>query len=256
MSQIVLNNRQRNILEAINSSEFATVHQLAVKTGASEATIRRDLDVLADGNYIDRVHGGALRSISTTYERIHNEKMQLMQDEKKRIAKKAAGQVKEGQSIFLDSGSTTYFIACELISKKNLTIVTDNLEIVYSVDFDPSSSVIFTGGLIRRDYGVVIGSLTQEAIKHFKVDVSFLACDAVDAKNGIYNFNYQEVEIKKEITKCGRRTILVTDHKKFESSALVFVCPLSDIDLIITDKGLRDEYVKAIKDQSIELMLV
>lgn len=252
----VLNSRQRILLDFINESEFASIRKLATHLNVSEATIRRDLDILSDGGFIGRVHGGAVKLVGTTYERYHSEKMTIMTQEKQRIAQAAAKMIKEGDCIFLDSGSTTLYLANELIDKKNLTIVTDNMDIAYSVKFDPSTSVILTGGLCRRDYSAVIGSLAEESIRRFKVDIAFAACDAVDPQKGVYNVNYLEIGVKKEIVNCGRKTVLVADHAKFGSFALAHICPMDDIDCIITDSALPEKYVQEINDQGIELILV
>lgn len=253
---VVLNARQRSLLNVINESDYASIHDLAVRTNVSEATIRRDLDELSNHGFIGRVHGGAVRLASTSYERFHSEKMQIMTDEKRMIAKAAAQMVHEGNSIFLDSGSTTLFIANELTSIKNLTIVTDNMDVAYSVKFDPSTNVILTGGLCRRDYSAVVGSLAEESIRRFRVDIAFAACDAVDPKIGIYNVNYLEIGVKKEIVHCGKKTVLVADHTKFGSCALAFICSLDEIDCIITDTALDKEYAQEISDKGIELLLV
>ena len=252
----VLNARQLSLLDIINESDYASIRDLAVRTKVSEATIRRDLDELSNNGYIGRVHGGAVKLSSTSYERFHSEKMQIMTDEKRRIARAAAQLVHQGDSIFLDSGSTTLFIANELTEKKDLTIVTDNMDVAYSVKFDPSTSVILTGGLCRRDYNVVIGALAEEAIKRFRVDIAFAACDAVDPRTGVYNVNYLEIGVKREIEKKKKKTVLVADNTKFGSCALAFVCPISDIDCIITDSGLSKECIQEITDSNVELMLV
>lgn len=253
---VKLSSRQKGLLKVINESDYASIRDLAIQIEVSESTVRRDLDELSDGGFIGRVHGGAVKLASTTFERFHSEKMKIMTEEKRRIALAAAQMVKEGNSVFLDSGSTTQFIAYELTKKKNLTIVTDNIDIAYSVIFDASTNVILTGGLCRRDYSAVIGSLTEDTIRRFKVDITFIACDAVDPKTGIYNVNYLEIGVKNEIVKCGKKTVLVADHTKFNSSALAFVCPMEEIDSVITDNELDSEDVKVITEKAIELILV
>ncbi len=255
LQNIILNERQKAILKAINENDFASIRELSETHEVSEATIRRDIDTLADVGLVGRVHGGAVKLASSSFERFHCEKMKIMTEEKQRIAKAAAMCVLDGDSIFLDSGSTTLFIANELVNKKNLTVVTDNLDIAYSIKFDTSSSVILTGGLCRRDYSAVVGSLAEDIIRNLKVDIAFVACDSVDSRAGVYNVNYLEIGVKKEIDKCIKKTILVTDHTKFNSHALAHICDLSCIDCIITDDGLSQKHVKALKEQKIELIL-
>lgn len=253
--QTELSTRRHSVLNAVNERGYASISELAKIINVSESTVRRDLEDLAEGGFIQKIHGGAMRQKSTTFERLHSEKLKIMTDEKSRIADYAVTLVHEGQSIFLDTGSTTLVLAQKLSTMKNLTVITDNLDIAYSVKFDDSTSVILTGGLCKRDFNVVLGPLTEEAIKNFKVDIAFVASDSIEM-DGVYNVNFLEVGVKKQLINCGRKTILVSDHTKFGSPALAFICPLSDIDLIITDEGLKPEYQIALKKQNVEYVMV
>lgn len=256
LNDSILTVRQQKLVKLVNNNDFSSIHDLAVQIKVSEATVRRDLDELSGKGFIGRVHGGAVKLESTTYEPLHSEKMKKNTLEKQRIAAFAASLVHEGNSIFLDSGSTTLFIARELRKKKNLTIVTDNLDIATSVDFDASTTIILTGGMIRRNYSAVVGELTEDVIRKCKVDISFVACDAIDSERGMYNSNYLEIGVKKQIVNCGNMTILVADSTKFSSCSLAFVCPMESIDCIITDRKLDQDNVDIIRNQGIELHLV
>lgn len=251
-----LNARQQKILDYINVNGSAQIRDLAQVHAVSEATIRRDFDELAQFGLIDRTHGGAVRSNSTTFERVHSEKMTLMHEEKKRVAAYAASLVKNGDSIFLDSGTTTYFIARELCYHKNLTIVTNNIDIAQSVHFDPTVSLIVTGGIRREQYSVLIGSIAEQVIRSFCVDKAFMGCDAIDAAGGIYNTNFMEIGVKQCVARCGKTTILVTDSSKFYIKALAKVCGLEEIDMIVTDSGLDEKTVQAVQKNGISMVLV
>lgn len=242
-----LNARQHRILDYINRNGSAQIKELNTVHEVSEATIRRDFDDMARMGLIERVHGGAVRVNSTTFERAHSEKMTLMLSEKMRIAAYAASLVENGDSIFLDSGTTTYFIARELYQHQDLTIVTNNLDIAQSVQFDPTTSLIVTGGMRREQYSVLIGSLAEQSIRDFCVDKAFMGCDAIDPAAGVYNTNFLEVGVKRRIVKCGKKTILVTDSSKFYRKALAKVCDLDEIDMIVTDDGLDDEIAQEIR---------
>ena len=245
----LLNSRQYKILDRINADGGAYIRDLDEELGVSEATIRRDLDELARMGLIERVHGGATKVNGTAFERAHSEKMRLMTEEKRRIAAHAASLVKNGDSIFLDSGTTTYFIACELTRNKDLTILTNNLEILSSVQFDPTTSLIATGGVRREEYSVLIGSVAENTIRSFCLDKAFMGCDAISVKRGLYNTNFPEVSVKRCITRCGKKTILVTDSSKFYVEALAKICELSEIDMIITDKGLDEKTLNKVLKQ-------
>lgn len=242
-----LNARQQAILAYINENGSAQIRDFGQSHGVSEATIRRDFDELARLSLVERVHGGAVRVNSTAFERVHSEKMDLMREEKLRIAAHAASMIENGDSIFLDSGTTTYFIARELAHHKDLIILTNNLDISQSVQFDPSVSLIVTGGIRRDQYSVLIGSIAEQCIQSFCVDKAFVGCDAIDPENGLYNTNFQEVGVKRCIVRCGKKTIMVTDSSKFYRKAFAKVCEFGEIDMIITDKELKENTYQSIK---------
>ena len=162
------NARQQKILDHVNAQGSVQIREFAEVVQVSEATVRRDLDELARMGLVSRVHGGAVRVTSTSFERANSEKMGLNLNEKLQIAAYAASLVENGDSVFLDSGTTTYFIARELTHHKNLTILTNNLDIAQSLHFDPTVSVIVTGGLLREQYSVLIGNIAEQIISSFR----------------------------------------------------------------------------------------
>lgn len=242
-----LNARQQEIMKQVNKVGSISIKDAAVECRVSEATIRRDLDELTVSGLIERVHGGAMRLSSTTFERYHSEKMKTMLNEKRKIASYAASLVENGDSIFLDSGTTTFFLAHELVNHSDLTVITNNLDIAYSAQFNSTSTLIVTGGMRRDNYSVLIGDVAENTIKSFKVDKVFMGCDAISPKDGIYNSNFLEIGVKKQIVLCGKKVILVTDSSKFHRQALAKVCNLSDVDMIITDDDLEENTVEEIK---------
>ena len=242
--KVVSGTRQQSILSFINENGSATIHQLSEWLSVSEATVRRDLDDLAASNYLERTHGGAMRVNGTSFERNHSEKMNLMLEEKRKIAAKAVSLVRNGDSVFLDSGTTTFFVAQCLSYHTDLTVITNNLDVAASVELHPSSSLIVTGGMRRDNYSVLVGSLAEETIKGLYVDICFLGCDAFDPSRGVFNTNYLELGAKKLIAECGRQTVLVTDHSKFQKQALAKVCGLKNLDVLITDSGAPADAIK------------
>ena len=248
--------RQKQILEYVNQNGSAQIRELSLLCEMSQATVRRDLDDLADQGLLERVHGGAARISSTTYERYHSEKMKSMLEEKKRIGAYAASLVKNGESVFLDSGTTTYFIAANLVEHTDLTVITNNLEIACSLQFHSSTSLIVTGGLRRDKFSVLIGALAEQAIRGFHVDTAFLGCDSIDVEEGVFNTNTLEVGVKQQIVRCGRRLVLATDHTKFHTRALAKVCDLSDVNLIVTDSGLEEDLARQVRETGTDLVCV
>lgn len=245
----VLNVRQQEILDYINVNGNASIRDFIGIYEVSEATIRRDFDELAKSGFIDRIHGGAVRANSTAFVPVHSEKMGRRLGEKKRIAAYAASLVQNGESIFLDSGTTANSIAMELANHKDLVIITNNLDIVRTVQFDPSVSLIVTGGVRNDQYSALVGTIAEQVISSFHVDKAFMGCDAIDPENGVYNANFPAVGVKRCIANCGKKIILAADSSKFYVKALAKVCDLKEIDVIITDTGLDEKTHQTIRKQ-------
>jgi len=248
--------RQKQIIEYIENHGSAQIKALADYQNVSEATIRRDLDELAASGIIERTHGGAIViDKSTSFEHKYSEKMKLMLAEKCSIAKAASELVRDGDTVFLDSGTTTYFIAQNLGNFKDLTVITHDLQIGNTAVLHPTSTLIVTGGIRREGFSVLVGSHTENFIKELKVNLVFLGADAIDVKNGIYNANFLEVGIKKLLVAIGKHVVLVSDSSKFSRSALAKVCGIGSIDTIVTDSGITDEIKDQIEKNGVRLIL-
>lgn len=248
--------RRHAVLEFIERQGSVQVRELVKHIGVSEATIRRDLDELASKGLITRTHGGAIgRSPSTSFETLYDEKRQAFAAEKKRMAQAGAKYVRDGETLILDSGSTTLELAWSLTGHKNLTIISNDLHIATAVAFDPSTTVLVPGGLRREGFNVLVGTLTENFFRNVRVDKSFLAADAVDIEFGVSNANFAECAIKQLIIAAGKEVILVADHSKFQTQALAKVCPISAIDLILSDTGLDPEVADMIRHANIQLEL-
>ncbi len=249
--------RRNRILEFIEKYKSAQIKELAATIEISEATIRRDLEILSSEGLIKRTHGGAIiPSQSTSFEPLYSEKFSDSVEEKRLIGEKAASLVKDGDTLILDSGSTTYQIAKHLIHHRNLTIITHDLIIASNVEFHPSTIVMVTGGIKREGFNVLIGSHVETLLRTVKVDKSFLSADAIDINHGITNATFAEVAIKELIISAAKKVFLVADHSKFGNIALVKVCPIEEVDYIITDSGIEESSLEALKRTDINVITV
>ena len=251
-------NRKAQVLRYIENSGSATIRELSALLKVSEATIRRDLDELNSENRVERIHGGALisKTSRTSFECAYQDKAKIMTDEKKRIGFQAASYVEDGETVLLDSGTTSLQIAMNLSSKKNITVITYDLYIANAAVLDASSTLIVTGGMRRPDFGVLTGSMVQDFIREIRVDKAFLGADAVDVKFGVSNATFHEVDLKKALIHAAQKVYLVADHSKFGNLALMHVCGLNEIDLIVTDRNLPQEMQAALKSANYNCVLV
>ena len=238
--------RQQMILDYIRKQEGANIKELASYLEVSEATVRRDLDNLAEAGEIERTHGGAVQPQEKIIEYTYDTKMELRREEKTRIAKEVAKMVKNGDNVYLGSGTTVYFVAREIASLENLTIITSNLYIAQFLPIHPTSSLIVTGGERRFDYNLMTGRLAEDFLRNIKVDISILGCDAVDVDFGLSDSNFDEAVIKRLAAQAARMTVLASDHSKFGKTALSKVFDLDAADYIVTDNGLDSGMEKSI----------
>lgn len=231
--------RLKLISDYIEQRGNAKISDLAAELNVSESTVRRDLDLLVQEGLIQRSHGGAtwIRH-SSSYEHIYSEKMLIRGEEKKRIGAFCADMVQDGDTLFLDSGTTTIQIAAGLQRKKNLTIFTYDLAIASAIEFAPSTTLVVTGGIKREDYNVLIGSVTEDYISRIRFGTLFLSADAIDEEFGVSNTGLPEASIKSKLLSSAKRVVLAADSSKFGKVAMVKVADLSELDCIVTDRNL------------------
>lgn len=244
--------RQQKIIEYVNQYGSAQINELADYLEVSVATVRRDLDELDTQGVLVRTHGGAVQKNDPTssFERQHNERLMIMPDEKRRIARMAASFIRNGDTILLDSGTTNYYLARELSEIENLTIITYDLFIANNIILHPTATLIVTGGIRRHGYNNVLwGNMVDDYIRNIRVDKAFLGADAIDLEFGISNTNVLEANIKKLLIQSGKQVILVADHSKLDRVAFVKVCELSDIDELIIDKNIDEASLSRLKNK-------
>ncbi len=241
--------RQEKILQYIRQHGSGQIRALSEWLEVSEATVRRDLDDLHHAGYIERTHGGAIYNrAGTSFERQYEEKLTLMEAEKRRIAGAAAALLSPGDTLFLDSGTTSYYLGCALSGIPHLTVFTYDLMVAYSIALHPSSQLIVSGGIRRPGYNnVLLGSQVIGFLRDLRVDKVFLGADAVDLDFGVSNSNFQEAEIKAQAVSSGEKVVLLADSTKFEKVALSRVCGLDQIDALITDDGIDPQLQKSLE---------
>ncbi len=255
--QFIPAERMKQILAFIEEKGSVQVKELAGFQQVSEATIRRDLIELEQQGTIRRTHGGAvIVTRSTSYERVYQDKTMLQAAEKKRIGVAASRYISNGDTIFLDTGTTIYQLGRALHEKQNLTVITNDLCIASSVVLHPSSELIVTGGVRRECFNVLIGSITENFVRNLRLDKVFLSADAVDVEFGVSNANFIEAEIKTVAVHAGKEVILLADKTKFGKTALKRVCTLSEVDRIISDTGLSPAIVSQMAERGMALELV
>ncbi|QDR82556.1 Glucitol operon repressor [Sporomusa termitida] len=230
--------RKTEILQLIRIGNPVTVSSLSQRFGVSESTVRRDLQELEDNGLIQRTHGGAI-SVQTGFEMSFQEKEVRFLAEKQQIATLAAGLVNDGETVLLDSGTTTLEIA-RLLRTKRITVATNSMDIAQVFSDDAAVETVLLGGTLRKNTRALVGYLTNDALRKMYFDKVFLAINGIDPEFGITTPNLTEAETKRYMLHAGKQKILVADNSKIGRRSLSRVCGLEDIELLITDTGLTD----------------
>jgi DeoR family transcriptional regulator of aga operon len=248
--------RRRAILEILNRESRVLVLDLARRFETSQVTIRKDLETLHEHGLVHRTHGGALPAHERALEDpTLREKEKLNRHEKLRIAEAAVGRVQEGQVLILDSGTTTTEIARALRKFRNLTIVTNAVNIAAELS-GTALEVILTGGTLRKNSFSLVGPIAEETLHSLHADLLFLGVDGFDVQYGLSTPNLLEAKVNRVMVEIAKRKIAVCDSSKFGRKSLSLIAPPSTLDEVITDHGIPKSDARALKKAGIEVSLV
>ncbi|MGI6231028.1 MAG: DeoR/GlpR family DNA-binding transcription regulator [Tractidigestivibacter sp.] len=232
-----LKERQDKIVEIINAEGRVTVPDLASKFGVTEDCIRKDLKQLDARGALKKVYGGAI-SVATTPERNVSKRISVNTSEKRVIAEKAYDQIAQGDTIFLDVSTTNLSLA-EIIAKgtKQLSIVSNMMEILRVLSTNPALNVLGTGGSVNTELDGFMGSMTLKTLEPMRFDKAFLGALAVDLEEGdVFTYVWDDALIKQLVLHNSARSFLVADAHKFEATGNYAYAKISEFDGVITDK--------------------
>ena len=229
------NPRQTQLLQEVHARGSASVEALAERFSVTLQTVRRDVKLLSEAGLLARFHGGVRVPSSTTENLEYLQRQKLNQQAKQRIARTVAAAVPAGCSLIINIGTTTEAIAHELLHHKGLRVITNNLNVAAILSGNPDCEVIVAGGIVRsRDRGI-IGEVTVDFIKQFKVDIGLIGISGIEADGTLRDFDYREVKVASAIIEHSRQVWLAADHSKFNRPAMVELARLDQIDMLFTD---------------------
>lgn len=248
--------RRRAIVELVNREGRVLVADLSRRFDTSQVTIRKDLELLHEQGQLHRSHGGALPAQERALEDpTLREKEQLHRKEKLHIAAAAAKMVSEGQVVILDSGTTTTAIARALRGFRNLTIVTNAVNIAAELS-NTAVDVILTGGTLRKNSFSLVGPIAEETLRHLNADLLFLGVDGFDVQYGLSTPNLLESKVNRVMVDVARQRIAVCDSSKFGRRSLSMIAPTSVLHGVVTDHGIPKPELNALKKSGIEVTIV
>ena len=251
---MLIEERRRAILKILEDEDRAVVRDLATRFHTSEITIRKDLKVLHRQGELERIHGGALpvKSRAPTY---NSRQQEWHRQKEKRIAKAAAQMIGNNQVIVLDSGTTTTEIARQCRDLKNLTIITNALNIGTELANSPVE-VIFIGGFLQKHSLSLVSPLAEDSLRKRRADFIFLTADAFDVSYGLTTPNPPEASMKRLMADLSRRVVVVCDSTKFDRRSLFLILPTVAVHDTITDKNISKRALMELREANIRVRLV
>jgi DeoR family fructose operon transcriptional repressor len=256
-SKLFAEERHRIILEKLEKDSKVLVQDLVGFFNVSQATIRTDLKELENANRLIRTHGGAIPMLRVGFEQNTMQKQVTYIKERQRIAKAALDHVRDGDTIAIDTGTTTYEFAKLLQTKKDLTIVTNDLLIATLLEDITEFNIIMLGGRVRKGFHCTVGSKVLETISNINVDTAFICSNAFNRERGFMTPSVEHAEIKKHMKEIALKSIMLMGSHKIGSLSLYTFARLSDIDVWITDSGISDEMAEKIRitEENLELIV-
>ncbi len=248
--------RRTLIIDKLDAEGQLDVISLSKELNVSEVTIRNDLNWLEQKNMLIRARGGALKAERVGAEFTLTEKNKLHYQEKLRIGKAAAGLIESGDTIILDSGTTTLEINNHLSNIESLTVITNALNIANRLVEHEHVNVIVPGGLLRKNSLSLVGTTAEESFKNYFCDKLFLAVDGFNTTHGLSTPNVEEAHLNRIMISIARQVIVVTDSSKFNKRSFAFIAPITAVNTVITDAGIPEENKKRLETAGIKVIIV
>lgn len=253
---MIRDERLAKITEYVQNRHFASVRELMELLKVSKATVRRDLELLSGENVVVLTRGGVTCvDKDKNSELAYNEKRSANTLEKNRLAEAAAGLIRSNSTVILDAGTTTRAIVPYIRELTGVNLVTNDLMIAADLNSCEGISVTVTGGQLRKGFFTLRGYMASDFIRSMRADIAFVGFDALDIRSGCFITNADEVSLKKSILSSADKVVAVLDHTKFSATAFISVCPLEDIDAVVTDRALDSGIAQALREMGVEVIL-
>jgi DeoR/GlpR family transcriptional regulator of sugar metabolism len=248
--------RRLRIREQLTAHRAVLVADLMKEFSVTTATVRRDLAELEGQGVLIRSHGGAiLREASTDLQLPYEALRKSNISEKEAIAAEAEPLIQEGDTVFLEGSTTVYELACRLSKRSHLTVVTNSPPILDKLQRSPGITVMSTGGELQKDTAYLSGVWAQRALSEIRVDKAVLGVSAIDLEYGISTTRLALSEVKKLLVTTAKIRIGLADHTKFGKQDFVFVGPVTDFQVIVTDSGTPQKSIAALREKGVDVLV-
>jgi DeoR/GlpR family transcriptional regulator of sugar metabolism len=247
--------RQQAILRRLETQQRISVPDVCAEFGVSETTARRDLEALAGQGSLQRIHGGAILARRAMPESPMLLRSQEQSAEKQRIGRAAAALVQDGETVFLGSGTTVLEVARNLRERLSLTVLTNSLPVLTTLTGLSGITLVGLGGMLRDTELSLIGHITEQALAEVRADRVILGIRALSLEQGLTNDFLPETLTDRAILRIGGQVLVVADHTKCGAVAAAYVAPLTAMQVLITDDQTPPEFVDAVRQQGIDVIV-
>lgn len=247
--------RQSQIIEIARATGIVHVDSLAEHFLVTPQTIRRDLNFLCTNDYLRRTHGGAIFNdvdVNLGYQA----RRHIAATAKRRIGELAASLVAEGSSLFINIGTTTEKVAQFLKGKRDLMVITNNVNVVTILMGATGIELIVAGGVVRHSDSGIVGERASDFLSQFRVDYAIIGTSAIEADGTLCDYDYREVLAARAIIDHARSVILVADATKFERSAPIRIADISSVQHFVTDREPPSAFVEVCATRNVSIHTV
>ena len=250
--------RQEVILEACRASGRISKNELVKITGCSISTLRRDIDALCQKGMVNKIRGGISLNeepdVRGNFQYEH--RMKLNFREKEAIGKAAQEFILDGDILVLLYGTTTVHVARQIDPDKNVTLITNGIDIVYECRNKPNLRVIVLGGIIDYSNNCIEGPTVTKMLREFNPHKIILGAGGITEEKGITNYEFLNATYVSEIAEVCEHRIIVADHSKFGKNVLTNVMPFSHVNLFITDDKVPEAYISRFEKNHVDYRIV
>ena len=246
-----IDTRRKKILELLEREGKVTVAGLSAELGTTAVTIRSDLSALEENGYLERIPGGALLKAQLRPQLSGGTNLA----EKQAIAAATAGLIRDGDTLFINSGTTTREVALALKQHRNLNVVTNSVAVASELSGIPTFRVILLGGELNSQYLFTCGGDAQEQLQKYQADYAILSLDGVSAENGITTYHADEAIIDRMMVERAQKTLIVADHTKLGHAGFSQICPLQQVHTLITDQEGASEQLDMLRTTQMRIVI-
>lgn len=246
--------RRNQIIDLLMQQRTVKNSELMEMFDISIETVRRDLEYLEQQGYLKRVYGGAVVNLSLNSEPEYASRISVQFNEKSVIAREAVKLIEQRDSIYLGVGTTVQNMVQYLKAKGELTVFTNAIRTAADLSENPNCTVILPGGKLRTKELTLSGFPAEENFLNFNVDKAFIGIGGI-SEAGVTDFHLDEARLHRQLIKNARMSIVLADSSKLGLRTVVNVCPLEDIDVVITDEGAPATVVRTLEEAGVKVII-